>query len=45
MTLPLRAAIIDDEPLARARLGRLLAAEADVAVVAEYGDGPTAVAG
>ena len=45
MTLPLRAAIVDDEPLARARLGRLLAAEADVDVVAEYGDGPTAVAG
>ena len=45
MTLPLRAAIVDDEPLARARLGRLLAAEADVEVVAEYGDGPTAVAG
>jgi two-component system LytT family response regulator len=45
MTLPLRAAIVDDEPLARARLGRLLAAEADVEVVAEYGDGPSAAAG
>jgi len=44
-TLPLRAAIVDDEPLARARLGRLLAAEVDVEVVAEYGDGASAAAG
>jgi two-component system LytT family response regulator len=45
MTLPLRAAIVDDEPLARARLGRLLAAEPEVEVVAEYADGPSAVSG
>ena len=45
MTLPLRAAIVDDEPLARARLGRLLADEPDVEVVAEFGDGPSAIAG
>lgn len=43
--LPLRAAIVDDEPLARARLGRLLAAESEVEVVAEYGDGASAAAG
>ena len=36
MNLPLRAAIVDDEPLARARLCRLLADEPGVEVVAEY---------
>lgn len=45
MTLPLRAAIVDDEPLARARLARLLAVEPEVEIAGEYGDGPAAVAG
>ena len=38
----LRAVIVDDEPLARARLTRLLAAEPGVDVVAEFGDGASA---
>lgn len=38
----LRAAIVDDEPLARARLRRLLGDESTVDVVAEFGDGATA---
>jgi two-component system LytT family response regulator len=37
--MKLRAIIADDEPLARARVRRLLAAEADVEVVAECADG------
>lgn len=37
MTL-LRAAIVDDEPLARARLKRLLALQPDVELVGEYAD-------
>ncbi|MDH5823363.1 LytTR family DNA-binding domain-containing protein [Luteimonas sp. RD2P54] len=41
----LRAAIVDDEPLARARLVRLLRNEGDVEVVAEYADGLQAAAG
>lgn len=41
----LRAAVVDDEPLARARLVRLLQAEGDVEVVAEYPDGLQAAAG
>lgn len=45
MTLPLRAAIVDDEPLARARLARLLSVEPEVEIAGEYGDGPAAVAG
>ena len=45
MNLPLRAAIVDDEPLARARLCRLLADEPGVEVVAEYPDGPSALTG
>ncbi|WP_149193897.1 LytR/AlgR family response regulator transcription factor [Luteimonas suaedae] len=45
MTRHVRAAIVDDEPLARARLSRLLLAEGDVDVVAEYGDGVQAAAG
>lgn len=45
MTLPLRAAIVDDEPLARARLGRMLAEEPGVEVVAEFADGPSALSG
>jgi two-component system, LytTR family, response regulator len=35
----LRAAIVDDEPLARARLVRLLGAETAVEIVGEYADG------
>ena len=41
----LRAAIVDDEPLARARLRRLLANEENIAVVAEFGDGISAAEG
>jgi two-component system LytT family response regulator len=37
----LRAIVVDDEPLARARLGRLLAGQ--VRVVAECGDGKSAI--
>jgi two-component system, LytTR family, response regulator len=42
--MTIRAVIVDDEPLARGRLRRLLAAHADVDVVAECGDGRAAVA-
>lgn len=35
----IRAAIVDDEPLARARLARLLVAHADVAVAGQYDSG------
>jgi len=41
----LRAVIVDDEPLARARLSRLLGREHAVDVVAEFGDGKSAVEG
>lgn len=44
-SLPLRAVIVDDEPLARARLRRLLADEERVAIVAEFGDGISAAEG
>jgi two-component system, LytTR family, response regulator len=40
----IRALIVDDEPLARARLRRLLSAELDVEVVGECIDGTTAIA-
>ncbi len=40
----MRVAIVDDEPLARRRLERLLASHADVAIVASVGDAETAVA-
>jgi two-component system LytT family response regulator len=39
-----KVVIVDDEPLARARLRRLLAAHADIAIVAECADGATAIA-
>jgi len=39
----LRVLIVDDEPLARRRLVRLLANEPDVSVVGECGDGASAV--
>jgi two-component system LytT family response regulator len=38
----IRTLIVDDEPLARQRLRRLLEADPDVAVVGECGDGPQA---
>jgi two-component system LytT family response regulator len=40
---PLRALIVDDEPLARARLCELLGVEADVEVIGECGNGDDAV--
>jgi two-component system LytT family response regulator len=40
----IRTLIVDDEPLARQRLRRLLDADADIAVVGESGDGEQAVA-
>jgi two-component system, LytTR family, response regulator len=42
--MPIRTIIVDDEELARARIRRLLRAEPDINVVAECGDGPSAVA-
>lgn len=42
--LPLRTVIVDDEPLARDRIATLLAAEPDMEVVAQCGDGEVAVA-
>lgn len=45
MTVPLRAAIVDDEPLARVRLARMLGAFDDVHVVGSYGNGPVALSG
>jgi two-component system LytT family response regulator len=42
--MTLRAIIADDEPLARTRLRRLLAAEDDVEIVAECGDGRETIA-
>ncbi len=41
--MKLRALIIDDEPMARRRLGRLLGAYADIDVLGECGDGRSAV--
>ena len=41
--MTLRIVIVDDEPPARARLRRLLKAHDDVEIVAECGDGATAV--
>jgi len=41
--MPIRALIVDDEPLARDRVRRLLADHADVEVVGESPDGPSAV--
>jgi len=43
VTAPLRAVIVDDEPLARERIRTLLAADGAVTVVAECGDGAGAV--
>ena len=44
MNAPLRAVIADDEPLARARLRRLLDADGAVEIVAECADGDETVA-
>jgi two-component system, LytTR family, response regulator len=41
----LRVLIIDDEPLARDRLRALVRADAALQLVAEYGNGPEAIAG
>jgi two-component system, LytTR family, response regulator len=41
---PIRTVIAEDEPLTRARIARLLAAESDVLVMASCADGPTALA-
>ncbi|HEY0864044.1 MAG TPA: LytTR family DNA-binding domain-containing protein [Lacunisphaera sp.] len=41
---PLNAVIIDDEPLARAALRRLLGAEPDIAIAGEAADGDAALA-
>lgn len=41
----LRAAIVDDEPMARARLARLLGDEDGVEIVGEYADGAAALEG
>ena len=42
MTSPIRAMIVDDEPLARARVRGLLARHADLSLVAECADGTAA---
>lgn len=44
MTVPRRVMIVDDEPLARARLRRLLDREGGFEVTGEYGDGRAALA-
>lgn len=44
MTAPLRVLVVDDEPPARRRLCRLLAAFPDVVVVGQAGDGGGAIA-
>ena len=44
MTAPIRALLVDDEPLARRRLRALLRDEPDVEIVGECGDGASAVA-
>ena len=42
---PLRAIVVDDEPLARRGLEIRLAAHPDVEIVGQYGDGEAAIAG
>src|SRR5262249_45889775 len=39
----IRALIVDDEPIARRRIKRLLASEADIQVAGECGDGRSAI--
>lgn len=41
--MKIRALIVDDEPLARERIRTLLRDEADIQIVGECGDGPSAV--
>jgi two-component system LytT family response regulator len=41
----IRVVVVDDEPLARSGVRVRLAAQADVELVGEYGDGPSALAG
>jgi two-component system LytT family response regulator len=41
--MKLRVLIVDDEPLARERMRRLLEADGDIEILAECGDGPSAV--
>jgi two-component system LytT family response regulator len=43
MTTPIRALLVDDEPLARTHLRNLLGADAEIAVVGEAGNGRDAV--
>ena len=43
--MKLRAIIVDDEPIARDRLRRLLAEHPQVEIVDEYGDGKSTIAG
>jgi two-component system, LytTR family, response regulator len=42
--MPIRALIVDDEPIARRSIRRLLDATADIEVIGECGDGESAVA-
>lgn len=42
--VPIRIVIVDDEPLARQRLRSLLTEAADIEVIGEAGDGPSAIA-
>lgn len=44
MQRPLRVAVVDDEPMARARLRRMLGGEPGVEIVAECGTGDSAIA-
>ncbi len=41
----IRAAVVDDEPLARSRIRDFLAPEPDIELIAEYGDASSACAG
>ncbi|WNL44957.1 LytTR family DNA-binding domain-containing protein [Dyella sp. BiH032] len=41
--MSIRAIIVDDEPIARHSIARLLREEADIAVLAEFGDGASAL--
>ncbi len=45
VSAPLRAIVVDDEPLARRGLEIRLAAHPDVEIVGHYGDGESAIAG
>jgi len=42
--MPIRTIIVDDEPLARGRVRRVLADESDIEIIDEFGDGKTALA-